>query len=217
MASIARLKSARHCHNALIVQGQRIAPMRHISPQNPRPGRHSTAGTRWLMALVFLAITALPAAATGTLFCTIDDRHVSFELLGNTRTDYGTIVAVQRGTLKLKGGRFAKGNADFPVTKDDIILQWSFDRDLRFAVHVDDLERGESIFLAIIATQRATGPISRPLRAAIRQRERNQGLEGVDQELRGRLRTIRPGWAGASARPRRAAPLRPGRPETPPR
>jgi hypothetical protein len=94
-----------------------------------------------------------PAAATGTLFCTIDDRNVSFELLGSTRSDYGTIVQVQKGSLKLKRGRYVKQATAFDVAEDNIILQWSFDRDLRFAVHVDDPDRNGSIFLAIIAVR----------------------------------------------------------------
>jgi hypothetical protein len=105
------------------------------------------------VALFLTAMPPSPAAATGTLFCTINDRNVSFELLGNTRTDYGTIVQVQKGSLKLKPGRYVKAAAAFDVAQDDIILQWSFDRDLRFAIHVDDPDRNGSIFLAIIAVR----------------------------------------------------------------
>ena len=46
-----------------------------------------------------------------------------------------------------------KQAAAFDVAEDNIILQWSFDRDLRFAVHVDDPDRDGSIFLAIIAAR----------------------------------------------------------------
>jgi hypothetical protein len=107
-----------------------------------------------VFAVLFLAaMPRLPAAATGTLFCSIDDRNVSFELLGNTRTDYGTIVQVQKGTLKLKPSGSVKAAAAFDIAQDNIILQWSFDRDLRFAVHVDDPDRNGSIFLAIIAVR----------------------------------------------------------------
>jgi hypothetical protein len=107
-------------------------------------------------AVPFWALTATlpmvpPAAATGTLYCTIDDRYLGFELLGNTRSDDGTIVQVQHGSLRLKPGRYARQAAAFDIAQDNIVLQWSFDRDLRFAVHVTDPERHQSIYLAIIA------------------------------------------------------------------
>jgi hypothetical protein len=105
------------------------------------------------LAIGLAAMLPSPVAATGTLFCSIDDRYLTFELLGSTRTDYGTIVQVQKGSLKLKPGRYVKQPAAFDVAQDNIILQWSFDRDLRFAVHVDDPDRDGSIFLAIIAAR----------------------------------------------------------------
>ena len=116
-----------------------------------QPIRSSRIGAFVALALAAALLMAPPAAATGTLFCTIDDRNLSFALLGNTRTDYGTIVQVQKGSLNLKPGRYVKQAAAFDIAEDNIILQWSFDRDLRFAVHVDDPDRGGSIFLAIIA------------------------------------------------------------------
>ncbi len=42
-----------------------------------------------LVALILLGAGSDPAAATGTLYCTIDDGNLSFEVLGNTSTDYG--------------------------------------------------------------------------------------------------------------------------------
>jgi hypothetical protein len=108
--------------------------------------------TTWLFALA-LWLTVGPATATGTLYCTIDDRHLSFELLGHTRTDYGTIVQVQKGSLKLKPGRYVKQPATFDIGQDNIILQWSFDLDLRFAIQVDDPDREGSVILAIMAVR----------------------------------------------------------------
>src|SRR5271169_2392402 len=77
---------------------------------------------------------ALPAAATGTLFCTIDDQNLKFELLGNTRTEDGTIIDVHQGSLTLKPGRAAAKVATYGVAKDNIFMQWTLDRDLRFAI-----------------------------------------------------------------------------------
>ncbi len=63
-----------------------------------------------------------PAAATGTLFRSIDDQNVSFELLGSTRTPDGTIVEVHEGRLALKTSRTVTKALSFPLTKDDIIM-----------------------------------------------------------------------------------------------
>jgi len=122
------------------------------SPQRRRPdrGRKPCVPQAFLLAAA-LALPPLPAAATGTIFCSIEDRNLSFELAGDTSVEYGTIIAVHTGSLRLKPGRYAKSGTDFAVTKDSIFLQWSFDRDLRFAIHVDDPDNERTIILAIIA------------------------------------------------------------------
>ncbi len=81
--------------------------------------------------LVLLATGSDPAAATGTLYCTIDDRNLSFEILGNTSMDYGTIVGVQRGRLTLKPGGSVKGAAEFAVSRDNSFQQRDFANDLQ--------------------------------------------------------------------------------------
>jgi hypothetical protein len=130
-----------------------MAPLRRFAPIIQWLRRVPAVRIGAFAVLGLTVVLPAPAAATGTLFCTIDDRNVSFELLGSTRSDYGTIVQVQKGSLKLKPGRYVKQAAAFDVAEDNIILQWSFDRDLRFAVHVNDPDRHGSIFLAIIAAR----------------------------------------------------------------
>ena len=103
--------------------------------------------------LAAAVISAPPAAATGTLFCSIDDQNVSFELLGSTRLPDGTIVEVHKGQLTLKTTPGVAKALSFPLTKDDIIMQWTLDRDLRFAIRVDDPDNARSIVLAIIAVR----------------------------------------------------------------
>ncbi len=102
------------------------------------------------VALVLMGAKPDPAVATGTLYCTIDDRNLSFDVLGNTGMDYGTIVGVQRGRLRLKPGRYVKNAAEFTVGKDNIFQQWDFANDLRFAIRLDDPDNARSIILAII-------------------------------------------------------------------
>ncbi len=76
-----------------------------------------------LVALAVLLAGTVLAAATGTLYCTIDDRNLTFDLHGNTSTDYGTIIGVQHGRLQLKPGRSVKTAAEFAVSKDNTVLK----------------------------------------------------------------------------------------------
>jgi hypothetical protein len=105
------------------------------------------------VAMLAAIILAPPAAATGTLFCSIDDQNVRFELLGSTRIPDGTIVEVHKGSLTLKTSPGVTKAPSFPITKDDIMMQWTLDRDLRFAIRVDDPDNARSIVLAIIAVR----------------------------------------------------------------
>ena len=120
-----------------------------------RPSAGPWAILRGTLLLVMLLQSVAPAVATGTLFCTIDDRNVSFELLGNTRIEDGAIVAVHRGRLILKPSRYVKRTAVFAITKQDIVEQRNFGDDLSFAVHAADAGGGRSIVLAIVATRDA--------------------------------------------------------------
>ncbi len=117
----------------------------------------SARWSKWLLgALALLAVlpaAAIPAAATGTLYCTIDDRNLRFDLLGNTSIDGGTIVAVHHANLALKPGRYVKGAAEFAVGKDNIVQQWDFADDLRFAIRLDDPGNSRSIVLAVITVR----------------------------------------------------------------
>jgi hypothetical protein len=143
------------------MQGQRMASVTHISLRQRRPA-HARSGRwnrlpswahKWLIGLALLSSPAAPAAADGTLSCTIDDRNLSLELLAITRIDQGFVVEMRSGSLKLKPGRYAKSAMDFTVTQDNVFLQWSFDRDLRFAMHFDDPDDNQTIVLAILAAR----------------------------------------------------------------
>lgn len=118
--------------------------------------RSTRLSKRLLGSLVLLAVlpaAAIPAAATGTLYCTIDDRNLRFDLLGNTSIDYGTIVAVHHASVMLKPGRYVKAAAEFAVSKDNIFQQWDFENDLRFAIRLDDPDNARSTVLAIITVR----------------------------------------------------------------
>jgi hypothetical protein len=104
----------------------------------------------WLALLAILPAVPNPASATGTLYCIIDDRNLSFDLSGNTSIDDGTIVEVHHAALKLKPVRLVKTAAEFAVRKDDIFHQWDFDNELRFAVRLNDPGQARSIVLAIV-------------------------------------------------------------------
>ena len=100
-----------------------------------------------------LLSATLQAAATGTLFCTIDDRNLSFNLLGHTSIEHGAILDVHDGSLKLKAARSVGKEIEFPVSMENIFMQWDFDSDLRFAIRIEDPDRSREIVLAIIAAR----------------------------------------------------------------
>ncbi len=109
---------------------------------------------KWLPGpLAALAAPAIPAAATGTLYCTADDRNLRFELLGNTSIDDGTMVAVHHASLKLKPGPDLQAAAEFAVGKDDIFQEWDFANDLRFAIRLDDARNNRKIVLAVMTVR----------------------------------------------------------------
>jgi hypothetical protein len=108
----------------------------------------------WRALLAILPAVPNPAFATGTLYCVIDDRNLSFDLSGNTSIDDGTIVEVHHAALKLKPGRLVKAAAKFTVRKDDIFQQWDFDNELRFSVRLNHPGKARSIVLAMVRDER---------------------------------------------------------------
>ena len=101
-------------------------------------------------AAPFLAVTAVPARATGSLTCAADDRTLSFELLGSLGSGDGGTIQLIEGKITLKPVRGKLDAREFKVAPEHISGQWSFEKELRIGVSpesVDDV----SVFLAIIA------------------------------------------------------------------
>lgn len=116
--------------------------------------RGPSAGAATLLATLALLLCAvIPAAATGTLVCTIDDRNLSFELFASTSLDYGNIVQVHHGSLRLKPGRYVNKAAEFAVDRDSIYMQWTFGDDLRFAIRIGDPDSKREIILAVVTVR----------------------------------------------------------------
>jgi hypothetical protein len=97
-------------------------------------------------ALAVMAALASPAAATASLTCDIKDANVAFDLLATTGRDDGTIVGVIGGNLKLKGAE-----AEVPVTFQHLSQQWSYEKDRRIGLRIEQEGDAPSFHLAIIA------------------------------------------------------------------
>ncbi|MDB5599740.1 MAG: hypothetical protein JWN71_1784 [Xanthobacteraceae bacterium] len=107
-------------------------------------------GRTALAALAIMATLASPAAATATLTCDIKDANVTFELVATTARGDGTIVGVVGGSLKLKGD-----TKELSVTREHIIQQWSFEKDRRIGIRIEQEGDAPNFHLAILA--RAVG------------------------------------------------------------
>ena len=104
-----------------------------------------------LAAAPFLALTAVPAGATGSLTCAADDRNLSFDLLGNLGSGDGGAIQLIEGKITLKPVRGKFDAREFKVAPENISGQWSFEKELRIGISpesVDDV----AVFLAIIAS-----------------------------------------------------------------
>jgi hypothetical protein len=108
------------------------------------PGR--LAGRTALTALAIMAALAGPASATATLTCDIKDANVTFELVATTGRGDGTIVGVVGGSLKVKGAK-----AELPVTQEHIAQQWSYEKDRRIGIRIDQEGDSPNYHLAILA------------------------------------------------------------------
>jgi hypothetical protein len=108
------------------------------------PGLHQ--GRTALAALAVVAALASPAAATASLTCDIKDANVTFDLLATTGHDDGTIVGVVGGSLKLKGAK-----AGVPVTFQHLSQQWSYEKDRRIGLRIEQEGDAPSFHLVIIA------------------------------------------------------------------
>jgi hypothetical protein len=114
-----------------------------------------------LVRIVFLAAApalsaAVPAGATGSLTCEVDDRNLSFDLLGNIGSGDGGAIQLIEGQIKLKPVRGKFDAREFKVAPENLSGQWSFGKELRIGISpesVDDI----SIFLAIIAMRAKSG------------------------------------------------------------
>lgn len=103
-------------------------------------------GRTALAALAIMAALASPAAATATLTCDIKDANVTFELVATTGRGDGTIVGIVGGSLKMKGAK-----AELPVTFEHLAQQWSFEKDRRIGIRIDQEGDAPNYHLAILA------------------------------------------------------------------
>jgi hypothetical protein len=108
-----------------------------------------------IFSMLGLMFAAAPAAAAGTdsLVCAIGDRTLQMELVGSTSFSGDTRVSVQTGHLVLNPGPFANEPAAVPIMQSNLILQWVIDRTLRFVIHVETGNYGETVLLTMMATR----------------------------------------------------------------
>jgi hypothetical protein len=103
-------------------------------------------GRTTLAALALLATLASPASATATLTCDIKDANVTFDFVATTGREDGTIVGVVGGSLKMKGAK-----AEVPVTFEHVAQQWSYEKDRRIGIRIDQDGDAPSFHLVIMA------------------------------------------------------------------
>ena len=107
----------------------------------------------WILSLAaapFLAVTAVPAGATGSLTCGADGRNLSFELLGNLGSGDGGTIQLIEGKITLKPVQGKLDAREFKVAPEHISGQWSFEKELRIGISPESVN-DVSVFLAIIA------------------------------------------------------------------
>ena len=93
---------------------------------------------------------AVPAGATGRLTCEVDDRNLSFDLLGNIGSGDGVAIQLIGGEIKLKSVRGKFDAGEFKVAPEHISGQWTFGKELRIGISPESVDE-VSVFLAIIA------------------------------------------------------------------
>jgi hypothetical protein len=104
----------------------------------------------WLCLAAWLAIS-VPALASATVTCDIDDKFVTFQMqaiAGRT----GPITQVQVGTITIKPA--AKVNLMSPQLSFDhthIVQQWSLDSDMRLQIEIGDAAAKQNVNLVILA------------------------------------------------------------------
>jgi hypothetical protein len=108
------------------------------------PGR--VVGRTALAALAVMAALASPVSATATLTCDIKDANVTFDFVATTGRDDGTIVGVVGGSLKMKGAK-----AEVPVTFEHLAQQWSYEKDRRIGLRIEQEGDAPSFHLVILA------------------------------------------------------------------
>jgi hypothetical protein len=99
-----------------------------------------------LAALAVMTALASPASATATLTCDIKDANVTFELVATTGRGDGTIVGIVGGSLKTKDAK-----AELPVTFEHLAQQWSFEKDRRIGIRIEQEGDAPNYHLAILA------------------------------------------------------------------
>jgi hypothetical protein len=102
------------------------------------------------LALLLGAFAAMPAHATASLTCSVADRNLSLELLGNIGSGHGAALQVTGGEIKLKAIPGKAQAATFEVAPGDVAQQWTFGKDLRIGLSPKKVGE-QSIYLAIIA------------------------------------------------------------------
>jgi hypothetical protein len=137
----------------------------------------------WL-ALGLLALASNPAAATASLTCTIDDRNLSLELLGNMGRGHGAVIQLIEGEIKLRGVRGKFDAAAFKIEPASLSGQWSFGRELRIGIMPKDADK-VSIFLAIIAERTKAGEDLDRYRGSY---AAQVSYPGGEMQLRGKLK-----------------------------
>ena len=111
---------------------------------------------RFFFGLLLLALTAWPAAATASLTCTVEDRNLKAELIGNIGSDNGAGVQITAGEIVLKPVRGKYDAMTLPLEAGTVAQFWTLDDELRIGLHLPD-KNDTSGYLAIL-TRLVKGP-----------------------------------------------------------
>ena len=110
----------------------------------------------WSLVAAPALAAAVPAGATGSLTCEVDDRNLSFDLLGNIGSSNGGAIQLIGGQIKLKSVRGKFDAREFKVAPEHLSGQWSFGKELRMGISPESVDE-VSVFLAIIAMRAKSG------------------------------------------------------------
>jgi hypothetical protein len=104
-----------------------------------------------LALALMLTLSAIGTAhATASLECTIKDRGVEVELMGNVGSGDGAAIQIPHGSIKISAIPGKYPAMEFEIEAGQVVQQWTFGNELRMALRPED-KNDISVYLVIMA------------------------------------------------------------------